>query len=836
MIEKILYEVEKPGRYAGGEYGIHIKDWTKVKATVALAYPDLYDVGMSYYGFQILYHILNRDSEIAAERVYAPWTDFEENLRLHSIPLFSLESRTPLKQFDVIGFTLPYELTSTNILNMLDLAGIPLLSAERTPEEPIIIAGGGGAYNPEPLAPFIDAFVIGDGEEIIVPLVKFIAEKRRRMARQEMLREALDRYSGIYVPEFYHPKSQLEPYPLYPALPEAPYPIHALRIQDLRSDYYPSCPIIPIVEIAQNRLVAEIMRGCTQGCRFCQAGMIYRPVREREPIDVLAQIDSSLLLTGYDDVSLLSLSSADYTGLYSLANGVLAMQTNHKSAVSFPSLRLDSFREEIAQIASQTRKSGLTFAPEAGSQRLRNVINKRITEDELLRSTEIAIRYGWRVIKLYFMLGLPTETEADLTTIYELSRRVVQAGKGRLTLNITLSTFIPKPFTPFQWEAQDSPDEIQQKLDYIKPRLMSLRHIKVMARDPLFSQIEGIISRGDRQIAEVILSAWENGAKLDSWKEHFSAEIWEKSFKKHNLIPAEYTSVRPIDLPLPWDHIDALVSKEYLIKERDRAYCGETTPDCREVCNSCGVCQQGKIEMKFAESGLPEKMTQPAPITVETPKEKNSVKYRLKFRKMEPVRFSSHLNVLRVFQQSLRRAGLDLVYTEGFNQRPKISSGFPLPLGYTSEEEFIDITLRLEVADIIERLNRNIATGFEIIEAIAIPSHSHSVFSITSGFLYEISVPEEALPSLEKNVNDFLGKKEYIIYLGGEKVKKEVDVRKYVKIITIEGAKLKVKTEIINGRTVKISELIDALNLEKNTCRVRRLRSYLTSNDNNNFG
>ncbi|MDD5764733.1 MAG: TIGR03960 family B12-binding radical SAM protein, partial [Candidatus Marinimicrobia bacterium] len=683
-------------------------------------------------------------------------------------------------------------------------------------------------YNPEPVAPFFGCFVVGDGEEIVIPLVKEIATlKRQGTPRDKILLQLSARFSGLYIPSLYdvdQPTGKV-----IPKISTAPQFIRALRVRELTNDFYPECPVMPLVEIAQDRLVAELMRGCTQGCRFCQAGMLNRPVRERHPDDVLNQIEKSFTNTGYDDVSLLSLSSSDYSGLDRLAEGIVAHRLNHHHSVSFPSLRLDSFRENIAELARQTRKSGLTFAPEAGSQRLRNVINKRITEEELLSSAEIAVRNGWRVIKLYFMLGLPTETDEDLVAIADLTRKVIEVGNGRLNINVTLSTFIPKPFTPFQWSAQDSPEIIQRKLDFIKPRLSAMRPVKVMARDPRFSQLEGVITRGDRRVADIIYQAWKNGAKLDSWKEHFSAEIWESAFIESNIEPTDFTSARNTDETLAWDHIDSLVSKDFLISEFNRALKGETTPDCRTDCNGCGVCQPPKLQMKLIAPNATD-FNQLTAISHEEEPIVNPVKYRLKYRKLDVVRFTSHLDVLRIFQQALRRANLDLVYTEGFNQRPKISAGFPLPLGCTSDEEFMDVTLKSETINLQSRLNATLPDGFEIVSAERLAVNAKSAFSDVVGFLYEIGFPNDVKPTVEKNVRDLLEKKEYIIHRAGENTTTQIDIRQFLRTIQTDAGSLRAEIQNINGRTIKIRELLLVLGLENVSCSVSRRRTYLTTN------
>ena len=824
---EILPFVEKPGRYAGHEFNIRCKDLSNVKASIVLAYPDLYDVGMSYYGFQVLYHILNRDSEVAAERVYAPWPDFERQLRKHSIPLYSLESHTSLHQFDIVGFTLSYELTFTNILNMLDLFGIPIWSDQRKVDDPFVIAGGVGAYNPEPLAPFIDFFVVGDAEEVIVSIVKFVADKRRKkVPRTEILKELASRFSGIYVPALYEvnkgKKGLLDP-PIskFDYIPEK---VKSIRVSKLLSDFYPDSPVMPLVGITQDRLVIEIMRGCTQGCRFCQAGMIYRPVRERPPEDIVSQIQESLPKTGYNDISLLSLSTSDYTGLDDIVRKISGDLIAQHTSISLPSLRLDSFTESIAKLAQYTRKSGLTFAPEAGSSRLRQAINKHITDDELLQSTEIALRNGWRLLKLYYMLGLPTETEADIDAIAELSRKVIRVGNGRLSLNITLSTFIPKPFTPFQWEEQNSVEKIQSKLDTIKPALWSLRKVKVMSNDPVYSRLEGVISRGDRRIANVIFEAWKHGAKFDSWREYFSAEIWDKAFKKAGVDSQEYISGREEDKPLSWDIIDPLISKNYLLSEREKSYIGETTPDCRSGCTGCGVCKPNILDMIIVGS---KKETTSNYLVEKGGGKFSPIKYRMKYRKGEEIRFTSQLDILRIFQQALRRAKLNLIYSQGFSKRPKISSGFSLPLGYTSDEEYIEITLKNRVPKLCERININLPDGLKVISSLEIPIKSPAISNLVNGIDYEVNFHTELPGNINYLINNLLSKKEFVVNRERGKKPKRIDIRRYISSIAEGDKKLLIKVNVEDGSTVRISEILETLSLEKFSLQVHRLKIYL---------
>jgi len=823
--------VEKPGRYTGNEINAQRKDFTRAEASIALVYPDLYDVGMSYYGFQILYHLLNREPDIIADRAYAPWTDFEDLLRKHTIPLYGLESKTRLNDFDVLGFTLPYELTFTNILNILDLSLIPVLSKDRRDTDPIVIAGGSSTYNPEPLTDFIDLFVVGDSEEIIVSLVRFLAEqKRKKQPRKDILRSALQKYQGLYAPWFYtHEVDKTSGFFIpKPNDEDAPPKIVAQRIPELKADYFPEKPLMPVVEISQDRLVSEIMRGCTQGCRFCQAGMIYRPVRERLPLDVERQIKKSLQLTGYDDVSLLSLSSSDYCGIGELIHGISVFLEKNRVGLSLPSLRLDSFSESIALIAQKTRKSGLTFAPEAGSARLRNVINKSISEEDLIDSIDIALKYGWRSVKLYFMLGLPTETDKDIAEIIRLTKTVYERGQKRLAIKITLSTFIPKPFTPFQWEPQDSPAEIQRKLDMIKRGLAPYKRIKIMARDTYYSQLEGAVSRGDRRIAKVIYSAWKKGAKFDSWRERFNPQAWDQAFTECGVEPQIFTKHKNIAETLPWDHIDARILKTFLQKERAKAYRAEMSPDCREGCISCGVCDFETLSMKlvekkeldFAESEKPDVASQ-----IDT----NEIKYRLKYRKTSDFKFISHLDTMRVFQQAFRRAGLQLCFSRGFNRRPKISSGFPLPLGYSSKDEYLDIVVAGADRNLAEHINRELPDGIFIELANEIPLKSESLFTGTTGFEYEIRFHETLPKNVSKAVGGILNRPEIIVERLRKNQVRQIDIRPFINKIALHSdSGIILSTKVISGQTVRPEETLKQLAIP-NTPMVCRLKTHLQS-------
>jgi len=568
------------------------------------------------------------------------------------------------------------------------------------------------------------------------------------------------------------------------------------------------------------------MRGCTQGCRFCQAGMIYRPVRERLPEDVKRQIEDSLKATGYENVSLLSLSSSDYNGMGELINGVSGLLDCRRIGLSLPSLRLDSFSEEIAYIARQTRKSGLTFAPEAGTDRLRRVINKKITEEDLIHSVEIALQYGWRSLKLYFMLGLPTETDEDILAIASLTDTILQHSKKRLSLNITLSTFVPKPFTPFQWEAQDSREEIQRKLDILKPLLKKSRRVKVMARNPFYSQLEGVLARGDQKIAEVIYDAWKLGARFDSWREFFDPVIWEKAFKKNNIDHKKYICKRNEDVILPWDHIDSLVEKNFLLNEREKAYRGEITQDCRDGCVGCGVCDPEHLSMNLVQKSDAEKKEEKAEETVI---DEQRIKYRIRYRKTGLVRFISHLDIMRVFQQALRRADLDLAFTRGFNKRPIISSGYPLPLGYSSEDEYLEVVLKSEAKDIVDRLNEQLPAGMMIESASIIPMKSASIFSRVEGFDYDIHGFHNIPGDIKAKIQMFLKCTEILVERVRKDRKKVINVRRFVNTIKVVDQRILLSMRVLEGKTARPGEILRELGINENI-HICRKRTHLQAN------
>ncbi len=590
-LSRILPLVSRPARYIGNEWNSVHKDHREMKVRVALAFPDVYEVGMSHLGLTILYHLLNDREEVVAERVYAPWVDMEDLMRKKRIPLFSLESHLPLREFDIIGFTLPYELCYTNILNMLDLAGLPLKSCERGEAFPLVIAGGIGAFSAEPLADFIDAFVLGDGEEVIVEIVE-VCKTGKAEGGGEGKRKLLQRLAGIegvYVPSLYSVsyKEDGTIKSIEPETGDIPSRIRKRIIPDLNQTFYPLAPLVPYLDIVHDRITLEIMRGCSRGCRFCQAGILYRPVRERSP-DVLLKIaEESIKNTGHEDISLASLSSGDYSHLEELMTQLRKRFDPRKISLSLPSLHVDKFSLEWAKRIAQGRKPGFTFAPEVGSEHLRKAINKDVREEDLLSTVSRLSQAGWRRVKLYFMIGLPEEREEDLEGIIDLVKR---AGQEKVHLNISLSSFVPKAHTPFQWEGMDKPSILEEKQKFLRDRLRK-KKVNFKWHSVETSFLEAVFARGDRRLGQVIFKAWEKGCQFDGWEEHFQFSVWMNAFQESGLDPSFYAHrARGDEEIFPWDHLDSGVEKKFLMLEREKAKQGKPTSNCRIRCSHCGVC------------------------------------------------------------------------------------------------------------------------------------------------------------------------------------------------------------------------------------------------------
>ncbi|MBS1249469.1 MAG: Ribosomal protein S12 methylthiotransferase RimO [Chloroflexi bacterium] len=595
-LNAILPTVRTPGRYTGGELNQVTKNWDEVQTKVALVFPEIYDLAMSNLGIMVLYDLLNKRRDALAERVFLPWVDMEEAMRQAEIPLYSLESKHALAEFDLVGVSLPYESLYTNLLNVLDLGNIPLFSAERDLDHPIVIAGGQATYNPEPVAPFLDAFAIGEGEEVIHEIVDCVKEfkgaQTATSTRQELL-EKMAQIPGLYVPALYkaHYQGDGTFSHLEALVDSAPRTITKRVVGELPPP--PTRFIVPYVDVVHNRAPVEIMRGCTRGCRFCHAGMVNRPVRERSPEEILSAIENIIPHTGYSEIGLLSLSSSDYTKIVALVEAINARFEGENISASLPSLRIDSVSVDLMDALAGQRRSGFTLAPEAATERMRKIINKPTSDAQLLETAREIYARGWHTIKLYFMIGHPSETLEDVRAIAQLSKAVRDEGAkiigGRAQVHAGVSTFIPKPHTPFQWTACDTMKEIQAKIDILKKELRG-RGLKLNWNDPRESIYEAWLSRGDRRMAQVIYQAWKRGAKFDAWREHFDYETWMKAFQEVGLDPDFYTHrQRPEEEAFPWDHINAGVRKKILFQDYVWSQAGKTRPDCREQCYACGI-------------------------------------------------------------------------------------------------------------------------------------------------------------------------------------------------------------------------------------------------------
>jgi len=607
LIKPLLGQVNKPARYIGGELHSVVKDdW---KCHFGFAFPDTYEIGMSFMGLQILYSILNKQKDVFCERVFAPAEDMEVLMRENKVPLFTLETKTPLRSLDILGFTLQYEMTYSNILNMLDLSSIPFLSKNRGSEHPILIAGGPCAFNSEPVADIFDIILVGDGEEVIVKLCELFIEYDKDdfdFKKEDFLKKASE-IQGVYVPAFYQPQYNDDQTlkSMNKTWDGAPDRIVKAIVEDLNKAPFPENPIVPLTETIHDRVVIETFRGCTRGCRFCQAGMVYRPVRERSPENIKDLAVKQLAATGHEELSLLSLSTSDYSQFEPMVMDILEVCRDQNVSLSLPSLRLDTFSFKVLQEIQRYKKSGLTFAPEAGTQRLRDVVNKGITEEDILSAITQALALGWNSIKLYFMIGLPTETMEDLDGIIDLAKKILNINRevrgrnsGRFNLSISVANFVPKPFTPFQWFPQDEKDRMIEKQNYLRSGL-KMKHVNFSYHSTETSIVEAVFAKGDRRLVKSLIAAHKLGAKMDGWSEHFKYDIWEAAFKETEIDPAFYAN-RSLGFNelLPWDIINCGVDKEYLKLEWERAIKGQVTADCRVSCEGCGIKEFTSCEME----------------------------------------------------------------------------------------------------------------------------------------------------------------------------------------------------------------------------------------------
>lgn len=797
-IDSILPRVAKPARYMGGELNSIWKPLDEVSVRIALAFPDVYEVGMSNLGLRILYSILNSMPEVAAERTFAPASDMESEMRRASVPLFSLESALPVKDFDLVGFSLAYELSYTTVLNMLDLAGIPLFTRDRGEEAPIVIAGGHCASNPEPMTDFIDAFVIGDGEEVIVDIVKAYQENRGNRSR---VLDAFSRIEGVYVPLVHNAADKEKK-------------VRGRVVIDLEHAHFPETLVVPFTEAVHDRVVVEIMRGCSRGCRFCQAGMITRPVRERSLATLCKQAAELLEKTGYEEIALTSLSSADHSNIKELVHTLIDRHEANKVGVALPSLRADAQCVQLAAEIQRVRKSGLTFAPEAGTQRLRDVINKNVTEQDLLEAVEAAIEAGWRRVKLYFMIGLPTETDDDLRGIGELVTRVIDIGRKHhapIMLNVTLSPFVPKPHTPFQWRGMVNPEELERRLSIVRPLLRG-KNISLSWHDPYSSRVEAALARGDSSLGMVIHQVWKHGGKFE--QDCFDAERWNAAFETAGLDIAEYANLDiPRDAPLPWDFIDVGVSKKFLQREDERADHEETTPDCRSgVCSACGV-----REALARTCGSSVKCPPPVPSSSPLAGEKDAAVQWVRgggeggtpvlftFRKGKELKWLGHLDMMRVFERAIRMSGIPITYTQGFNPRVKMSIASALPLGATADNELITIHLMeiSDVNDVMSRLNVCLPNGLDLLSAEILPENKKGPVIIAGEFIVTLTLPDAAsMEKLESAVKQLMDRDSIPFIRESGRNRKKIDLRPGIESIKIESREPEVENTHVHIKIV----------------------------------
>ncbi|MFZ5890830.1 MAG: TIGR03960 family B12-binding radical SAM protein [Myxococcota bacterium] len=829
-----LSRVAKPTRYTGAEFGVRKKDWSGVQARVCLAFPDIYDIGMSHLGFRILYKILNDDPRTLAERAYAPWVDMQKELLAHGKLLVSLESARPLCDFDVLGFSLQYELTYTNILTMLDLGGVPLRSSQRSDDDPLVVAGGPVATHAEPMAPFFDCILIGDGEEAATEIaLTWVSGKRAGRSREERLIE-LAKIRGVYVPSLY--RTELDADSGFEVVvaakhPDAPLPIERRLVADLAKFPFPDDGPVGGPEAIFDRMSVEVARGCTEGCRFCQAGMIYRPVRERSPEEIVRTVKSALEKSGQDEVSLTALSTADVSCISPLIKRLVEETAPERVSLSVASLRAYGLGEDLLDDMRKVRASGLTFAPEAGTQRMRDVINKNVTEEQLLDTARRVFSRGFDKMKLYFIIGLPTEEDEDVLGIVNVGQNALAVGKRvgkHPRVTVSVSTHVPKPHTPFQWCAQDSLDEVRRKQGLLRDAARRVKGLTLRLHDSNTSVLEGVLARGDRRLAAVIEDVYLAGGRFDSWEDQLRSDLWQAALERHQIPVEHFLGTIPTSARLPWDHFDIGLEEGFLLREYRKALAGRASPPCgkvagqfihatnvqdaeaekkRLVCYDCGVaCDLGKMRSERIQylramgahepgqrarlpvvNAVAEGPSATLPESFRPQRDGEVQRFRLRFEKTGAAALLGHLDLIRELPRAVRRAGARTAYTRGFHPKPDMTFSPALSLGVASLDEYLDIGLvdPPPAQELLARLQKATSGGLRFLAATRLEPKDPSVSAVVDRGRYVIAFAESALndlggrAGLAERVEAFLAKSECIVRRDVDGIGKMVNVRNF---------------------------------------------------------